>query len=371
MSVDDCDSIPGTLEKIYTENFQRVFGKHGDLFNEFICLFEVLCSLQNPIDENKLFEVAGLKSEKIRSKALRILGNELRHFIKISNGYISFQHKSISDFLTDSSRKHLNFYVDLQNGHKLFAKYLLNGLNLSKTDNLVEIVYHVAMSREKTAKQVNCYETLKLFIELIIPNIRYSDEQRFAANHPWIKDILSEAVFIAVQYGNEKSLLALLDHESDIMFTYLNASLSFDLVFNVRYRTICNYELFCGYNMLHIAAQRGYIKIVKELLRRHVKLLYQHTTMQMNAFHLAAENGHVHVLREFLKFNSSLADSHSLYLACENGHVRVVVLLLNYVKKSVCRVTSTFLGDQVYRSSRSQQRAIYLIRYFMHSTRQI
>lgn len=183
------------------------------------------------------------------------------------------------------------------------------------------------------AKQVNCYETLKLFIELIIPNIRYPDEQRFAANHSLIKNVLSEAVFIAAQYGNEKSLLALLDHESYIMFTHLNTSLSLDLVFNVRYRTICNYELFCGYNMLHIAAQRGYIKIVKELLRRNVKLLYQHTTMQMNAFRLAAENGHVHVLREFLTFNSSLADSHSLYLTCENGHVRVVVFLLNYVKE--------------------------------------
>ncbi|CAG2218612.1 unnamed protein product [Mytilus edulis] len=83
--------------------------------------------------------------------------------------------------------------------------------------------------------------------------------------------------------------------------------------------------------MLHIAAQRGYIKIVKELLHRNVTLLYQYNTMQLNAFHLAAENGHVQVLKVFMNINSSLADSHSLYFASKNGHTKVVVLLQKYV----------------------------------------
>ncbi|CAG2252921.1 unnamed protein product [Mytilus edulis] len=59
-----CDVIPESLEKIYILNFERVFGKKGDLFEEFICIFEVLCSLQNSINENKLFNVAGLRSKE-------------------------------------------------------------------------------------------------------------------------------------------------------------------------------------------------------------------------------------------------------------------------------------------------------------------
>ncbi|XP_052063153.1 uncharacterized protein LOC127702888 [Mytilus californianus] len=197
LNTDDCNYIPESLEKIYMLNFERVFGEKGDLFEEFISVFEVLCTLQNPIEENKLLEVAGLKSQDIKRKTSRSLRNELRHFIKISNGYMSFQHKSISDFLTDSSRKYSNFYVDLQNGHKRFAEYLLNSLNVSMTDNLMDVVHHVAMSR------VSEYE-----------NILFQYVRELKRQNP---------AFTASQYGNEKSLLALLDHGSDITFQYLSS----------------------------------------------------------------------------------------------------------------------------------------------------
>ncbi|XP_071176563.1 uncharacterized protein [Mytilus edulis] len=387
LSIDVCDSIPDSLEKIYMLNFERVFGEKGDLFEEFISVFEVLCSLQSQIDESKLFDVAGL-SKEIKRKASRILGNELRHFIKISNGYISFQHKSIIDFLTDKSRKHLNFYVDSQNGHKLFAKYLLNGLNVSKMDNLIETVYHAAKAREPhyenillefvrelnsekivsnftylnlAAKDVNCYKTLKLFIKLVIPNKLQTPDQRFTANHSWIKNVLSEAAFIAAQYGNEKSLFALLDHGSDIMFT-LHSSVPF-YIMGERERAMCQYELFCGYNMLHIAAQRGYIKIVKELLRRNLTLLYQHNTMKLCAFQLAAENGHVHVLQIFLNINSSLADSHSLYLASKNGHTKAVALLLNYVEEKCLPCTVNITGRPSILTDKEQEDGQLLVHF--------
>ncbi|CAG2252920.1 unnamed protein product [Mytilus edulis] len=225
-----------------------------------------------------------------------------------------------------------------------------------KTDNLVEIVHHTAMSKDPkyeeilikfvrkiqsenircnftsylnlAAKDLNCYETLKLFIKLISYSLHQDDP---IVNITQLKSTLSEAAFIAAQYGNEKSLFVLLDHGSDIMYVHRNSS--HVVIMDERYRTMCKHELFCEYNLLHIAAQRGYTKIVKELLLRNLTLLYQHNTMQMNAFHLAAEYGHVNILRVFLNINSSLADSHSLYLASKNGHKEVVTLLLDYVEE--------------------------------------
>ncbi|CAG2229761.1 unnamed protein product [Mytilus edulis] len=390
LNIDDCDHIPESLEKIYILNFDRVFGEKGYLFEEFISMFEVLCSLQDHIDENKLFEVAGLKSKEIKRKASRIIGNELRHFIKISNGFISFQHKSISEFLTNTSRKHLNFFVDSRNGHKLFAKYLLNGLNVSKIVNLVEIVHHAAMAREPeyenillrelkseniilnftylnlVARDINCYETLKLFIKLIIPNDFHIDYQKFAINQISIKNALSEAAFIAAQYGNKKSMLALLDHGSDIMFTHHNSSNPPLFIMDDRDKMMCQYELFCGYSMLHIAAQRGYTKIVKELLLRNITLLYEHNTMKMNAFHLAAENGHAHVLRIFLKVNSSLGDSRSLYLASKNGHTKVVALLLNYVEDNCLPCTVNMSGRPSIQTGEEQEDGKLLVQFLFN-----
>ncbi|XP_071129619.1 protein TANC2-like [Mytilus edulis] len=142
----DYDQIPDTLERIYVLNFERVFREKG-LFETYLDMFAVLCSLKHPIDEDQLLEVSGMKSNE-RLRAGQILGNELGHFLKISDGNLSFQHKSLVDFLTNSSRKHLNFYIDIKRGHQLFAKYLLQSLNLTESNSLLEVVHHVALSKD-------------------------------------------------------------------------------------------------------------------------------------------------------------------------------------------------------------------------------
>ncbi|CAG2218611.1 unnamed protein product [Mytilus edulis] len=153
LSMDECESIPES-GKIYVLNFERVFGEKKTCSKNVSAYLKsyVPCKIQlMKITFSKLLV---LNRMNLKRKASRILGNELGHFIKVSNGFISFQHKSISDFLTDSTRKHSTFYVDSQNGHKLFAKYLLNALNVTKIDNLVEIVHHAAMSGEPAYENV-------------------------------------------------------------------------------------------------------------------------------------------------------------------------------------------------------------------------
>ncbi|XP_071178055.1 protein TANC2-like [Mytilus edulis] len=123
--LEECDfrNIPSSLEKIYEMNFERAFDAKSSLFEEFMPIFEVLCTMTKPMKEEQIFEVANISSESKR-KIERVIGNELGHFIITNDGYLSFLHKTIADFLTCSSRNHLRFFVHNENGHKLFSAYI-------------------------------------------------------------------------------------------------------------------------------------------------------------------------------------------------------------------------------------------------------
>lgn len=142
----DCDFtyMPSSLEKNYRMNFERAFEGKYSLYEKLRPIVEVLCTMTKPMTEDEIFEVANISSENRRNME-RVIGNELGHFLVYTSGYMSFLHKSIADFLTCISGKHLWFYVHREHGHKLFGAYLLKSFNITKTD-IVEVVYHVAMS---------------------------------------------------------------------------------------------------------------------------------------------------------------------------------------------------------------------------------
>ncbi|XP_052070268.1 protein TANC2-like isoform X1 [Mytilus californianus] len=246
--------IPDTLERINVLNFERVFSEKG-LFEEFFDMFAVLCSLQHPIDENQLLDVSGIKTNA-KMQARQIFGNELGHFLKISDGRLSFQHKSLVDFLTNFSRQHLNFYIDVKRGHKLFAKYLLQSLNLTKSNSLLEVDHHVALSKDldfedglmtharslnqgkhiissellrNVVRQYDSYETVQLTIKLIRLDASNVNEAE-----------LSLSAFIAVANEHEESFRACLENGANI--SYIHDPM-FWLV-NGDYSFICKY-LYC------------------------------------------------------------------------------------------------------------------------------
>ncbi|VDI10525.1 Hypothetical predicted protein [Mytilus galloprovincialis] len=107
----------------------------------------VLCTIQNPIDKDQLIEVSQIEESSKRRQLETLLGNELGHFLKFEDGKMSFFHKSIIDFLTDERRSKLHIFVHKENGHKLFAEYLLGQLKMNSTSklNILELIHHVAM----------------------------------------------------------------------------------------------------------------------------------------------------------------------------------------------------------------------------------
>ncbi|XP_052074097.1 uncharacterized protein LOC127711981 [Mytilus californianus] len=336
--------VPKTLENIYHFNLERILGTNGTSFEEWNALFEVLCASANPIYLDDLFLIAGLDDNKRRTFSI-LLGNEFGHFLKHYDNKLSFQHKSFKEFLTNESRKLLSFYINITKGHTLFTKHLLHKPTSQKLLNekaLLDIASHVALTYNiqfaKTflklfnrthlehyslliymAREINCYDTANLVIQLIIQSGLSSSN-------------MSNAAFIASSNGNFKTLISFDENKVNFKSKYnlvLEHSMKgADLVY------MCKFVFFCGYNVFHIAAQRGYVEIVDYLLNKYPDILYEQNSIHLNAFQLAAENGHTKLVKLFLDIDSSLADQHSLYYASQQGHDEIVSLLLNYVDET-------------------------------------
>ncbi|CAG2253635.1 unnamed protein product [Mytilus edulis] len=307
-------------------------------------IFEVLCAAANPIDLDELFLITDVCANKRRTFSM-LLGNEFGHFLQHYDNKLSFQHKSLKEFLTNDSRKLLPFYINITRGHTLFTKHFLHEptyQNVRNEKDLLDIASHVALTYNnqfsKTflklfnrthldhtrllicmASEVNCYDTANLIIQLITQSGLSSSN-------------MSNAAFIASSNGNFKTLISF--HEKKVNLKskyniYLEHSMKGPELVHM-----CKFVFFCGYNVFHIAAQRGYVEIVEYLLNKYPDILYEQNSIHLNAFQLAAENGHTNIIELFLDIDLSLADQHSLYYASQQGHGEIVSLLLNYVNET-------------------------------------
>ncbi|CAC5364564.1 ANKRD50 [Mytilus coruscus] len=362
--------VPKTLEFIYYVNLKRIFGEKGTSFEEWIALFEVLCAASNPIDIDDLFLIAGLVDEKQKRKFNRLQGSEFAHFLKQSDRKLSFQHKAFREFLTNESGKHMPFYINITKGHVLFSNYNLQiqvPQNRHDEKVLVDVASHVALTYNKKiankflqfyrtrlkdskiliilARDVNCYDTTNLVIQLI-------NQSGLSSSN------MSDAAFIASANGNFKTLTSFLENKVNIKSKY-NLALE-QLMKGADLVHMCKYVFFCGYNIFHIAAQRGYVEIVNYLLKNYPEILYENNNIQLNAFQLAAENGHTKIVKLFLDINSSLADHYSLYYASQQGHDGIVSLLLNYVNDTCLPCNGTIYWLPTY-SIRKQKNVTFPI----------
>lgn len=56
-------------------------------------------------------------------------------------------------------------------------------------------------------------------------------------------------------------------------------------------------DFFFGWTALHIAAEKGHLKLVEFLIERGVDLNWQHELSRLTAFHLAALGGHTEIVK--------------------------------------------------------------------------
>lgn len=124
-SIRNLNKIPKSLGEIYELNFQRVFADPSK-FDKFRNVFEILCAAYKPMTEDTILNIISNAKLAEKYEILILIGNDLRHFVRRTKNEITLIHQSLGDFLTNSSRRHLTFYVEKENGHWLMANYLLN-----------------------------------------------------------------------------------------------------------------------------------------------------------------------------------------------------------------------------------------------------
>ncbi|XP_052106675.1 uncharacterized protein LOC127739125 [Mytilus californianus] len=189
------------------------------------------------LEKDQLIEVSQIEDNSKIRQLETLLGNELGHFLKFEDGKMSFFHKSIIDFLTDESRNKLHFFVHKENGHKLFAKYLLGKLkmNLTSKNNLIEIIHHVAMCKNaKYESMLSGYvrdllsKDKKLHLQLLYQVVwKYNDYNTTelllkyigVAAINTVNTMNQSPAFIAASQGNEETLKCLLNNGANTSFS--------------------------------------------------------------------------------------------------------------------------------------------------------
>ncbi|XP_062607791.1 uncharacterized protein LOC134269602 [Saccostrea cucullata] len=358
-----------TFEILFNDQLNRIF-QDRRMFRTVRKIFQVLCCAVEPMSEDELLKVAGIGQEET-VEVMRILGKELSHFIRQYEGKISFVHKSLALYLTDTKRRTEDFYILKKDGCTLFAKYYLNILDRQKSFSKVSILYlveYVSCSEDQNMKlkfleqgkkyvkkfarhkhilheaavKFNSYSVMTLLLDLIASrNVDEIDSGNVTAS------------YVAAAYGNHQTLKALLERNANVNFVRLGPRFINESVDMLEF---CKTLAFWEYSLLNIASQNGHLKTVQTLLTSGADLMHQ-TAFGSNSFHLAVENGHIHVVREFLlryksKFSASL--NHSLYLAAANGHSDIVDLLLYHGAIDSCLPCNSSQYWTLYHQTRLQ-----------------
>ena len=333
------EQIPSSLFHMYQLNFDRIFSKSIGLFDEMRPVFEVLVSSFTAVEETLLFDVCEIRTED-RQRIHKVIHGELGHFVHKVESRLYLNHKSVSDFLTDS-RDNNKYFISKTEGHRKYAKYLLKS-----NESIFDLIAHVAESGDKdleltfveigkaiikqnnyslsgqnsillkAASIIRSYKPMKLLLRVI--GCKHVDDVGLMGN---------TAAFLAAGFGYIDSLRALHECGANLAFRRREPPLTMFRKFATDPVTFSK-QGFWGYSLLHVASQHGHSDVVAFILKHERALLNVTNSLGLNAFQIAAEHGHTRVVMMLLWENWSFPDLHSLYQASKNNFVEIVEILL-------------------------------------------
>lgn len=345
---------PKTVENIYQINVIRILGKNENLINDARSIFEILCASHGSINETLLFNVLNIESER-KIYLTRLLSNELSHFVQKSSGKIFFTNGRIADFFSKQNNIENDFYILQKNGHRMLALHWLNYFEKHPSKislvMIMDMFKHVAGSKNQSlndqltgAVRRHLHITTRTFLKHNLAATSNSYDAMLLAIESTHEIDIDErdqdnltAAYIAAAYGNDKSLVALIENGADLDYQRSQPVLS-KILPNQDPIHLSKYTFQWGYNLANIASQNGHADIIELLLKHKVNVCHENS-VGLNSFHLAAEHGHISILRMFMssskcKWSSSFPTS--LYLAAKTGHLHVVKYLLSLNVVDTC-----------------------------------
>ncbi|XP_055999537.1 uncharacterized protein LOC125656670 isoform X1 [Ostrea edulis] len=357
------DTIPNTLESLFYDEFLRIFGNDDSKFGSTRKILEILCASTEPLSEDEIFEIANIP-EADQINMIRLIGNELSHFIRLVRGKVLILHRSLSKFLTNNERRREQFYISKRNGCTHLSYYFLRSVNSKRSCNdtdILQLTEYVSCSKKQELKdlylkygklfyssihyktnfthpttsllhraalKLYSYCSMSLFLDLYLklPSAHVDEND----------DGNITALYVAAAYDNHEGLEALLKYGGNVNFTRLGPR-----IINSSFHDMVEFSKNSTqweYNLLNIASQNGHLNVVHILLRNKVDMKHK-ISCGLDSFQLASEFGQTSVVKYFLMyymstFHNSL--NFSLYLASKNGHEDIVSLLLYHGAVDVC-----------------------------------
>ncbi|XP_053381158.1 protein TANC1-like [Mercenaria mercenaria] len=368
-------SLSTSLDRYYDEQFTRLFkNKVSMRFEDAKIILEVMFStFQTPTKEIIWSVVSNVtdmtlkqfdKSVQMLDSFFRKIGNELRLI-----------HISLQQWLM--SAENVDFYVDIENGHEVNAKYIFRLIeNGFYQCDIVDLAIHVGISSSRVL-----YQRFLNLSEKVVAQLEHD-----AAEYPLLRlarradsyittDILT-LHFKAVDHRNKDNQTAL----------FITASLghlkTFDALIkkgsNIRYRTdsfqdIINFEnaskvsiehYLWDYGVLDIAAQNGHTNIIEYVLKNN-KVLFDYPMEKVNSMmllpiHLACKKGHLKVVQQLHSRYKWMLDWQCLYYASEIGKVSLVKYILERNIKDECRQCEPYIHWIPKGQLRVQGQLLYL-----------
>lgn len=345
-------SLPESLGSIYQDFFRRKYAVDFSLFQKSRRVFEILATALSPLTIRELYEILLIEAKDFdyEYEFLPLL-EDLSMYLYFSSkedDFVSVFHNSLMEWLTSDGNKGGPFYVDSKKGHRLLAEYYLHKITNGSSEHITpQFVYHLASHIIKGGR-LKRQEGSFLDLDQNVVRIRDSHTNatvlHFASgsdNSDILKLVLAHfedldhvdvnhrtPAFYSVLFGRFDNLVILYKRGASLYTRSKEYAVK-----NLKDVEECKRQM-CGYDLLHVASQKGYDSIVRYLITHNVNISSLSGTHDQ-ATRLAAEYGHIQTMKTLLDRGVQL-DATCLYYASSRGHTHVVEFILSKSIKDNC-----------------------------------
>ena len=357
--------LPKTLRDLFHSYFERLYPREGT-FRPVRHILELLVSTFEPLTQNQMFDLLKIRENSLDEYDFKNRLRQLGHFLKIGkDNTLTLYHLSLTEWLT--SEENEKYFVSKEKGHEAFCDYYFGVVRDRKKNRPRDYILALAQHIVPLGGSKEAY--VQEFLSLPSQTINSSDPQNnrtllhsaatidnrdaleLLSRHFSCIDCVDDRritpAFLAAERGLVGNLAFLvqkgakINHKTKTLGAFHEAnSLNVDTILSRSFRWVIEplgeskSILYLDSTMLHAAAQRGRVSVVRFLIEQGVPLSLLNG-VQLTALQVAAEKGHREVVETLYKAGA-FADQTALHHAAANNRLEVVNYLLDSGVKDGC-----------------------------------